>query len=266
MKTKISLGSAFILIVCFVPLENIGQEISTNAEIYDFEIGDVFHYTGHDCGVITKEIRTITDKYYSVNNDTLFYPYEFEKALRYGWSDTTWTYGSGNGMLSYTDLDSLVNDGIISYVGSEPWMYNGRFWNEYSPCECILQLYVVGCGMAEDVNFEEPNFCWNISLVYFKKGEEEWGNPILFYTGINRVSEISHIHVYPNPVSDYLHIGLDKSNSGFEQAIIHNQLGQKVLTAKPVNNMVDVSGLKAGMYLIEVSTRDRKERTKFVKN
>ena len=79
--------------VCFAPLKNNGQEISTNGEIYDFEIGDVFHYSGYMWGVISKKIHTITDKYYSANNDTLFYPYEIESAVRYGSSDTTWTYG-----------------------------------------------------------------------------------------------------------------------------------------------------------------------------
>ena len=171
---------------------------------------------------------------------------------------------SGIGILFYTDLDSLVNDGLIDEVGSEPWMYNGRLYNEYLPCECILKLYVVGCGMAEDVNVEEPNYACNISLVYFKKGEEEWGNPIEFYTGMNKVNEISEIKVYPNPASDYLHIDIESGNITIEEAIIYNHLGQKVLEDVPVNNTVDVSKLKPGIYFIEVETNESRIRQKLM--
>jgi len=69
----------------------------------------------------------------------------------------------------------------------------------------------------------------------------------------------------PNPATTFITLTAP-GDLPIEQAIVYNHLGQKVLTAKPVNNTVDVSGLKAGMYLIEVSTRDRRERIKFVKN
>jgi hypothetical protein len=71
--------------------------------------------------------------------------------------------------------------------------------------------------------------------------------------------------IFPNPATSFITLTTPQGKPALE-AVICNHLGQKVLTAKPVNNTVDVSGLKAGMYLIEISTKDRKERTKFVKN
>jgi len=75
----------------------------------------------------------------------------------------------------------------------------------------------------------------------------------------------SIVTLSPNPATSFITI-TTLHGEPIEETIIYNHLGQKVHTAKPVNNTVDVSGLKAGMYLIEVSTKDRKERYKFVKN
>jgi|WetSurMetagenome_2_1015567.scaffolds.fasta_scaffold143124_3 hypothetical protein len=51
------------------------------------------------------------------------------------------------------------------------------------------------------------------------------------------------------------------------RGIIHLQPPrQKVLTAQPVDKIVDVSKLKAGLYLIEILTENRITRTKFLKD
>jgi hypothetical protein len=64
------------------------------------------------------------------------------------------------------------------------------------------------------------------------------------------------ITLSPNPASSFITITVP-GDMPIEEAIIYNHLGQKVFTAKPVNNMVDISGLKQGIYILEVVTKNR---------
>ncbi len=59
------------------------------------------------------------------------------------------------------------------------------------------------------------------------------------------------IIIFPNPAITIITIQI-KEGIRIEEAIINNHLGQKALVAVPVNNTVDVSGLKPGMYFLEV--------------
>jgi hypothetical protein len=68
----------------------------------------------------------------------------------------------------------------------------------------------------------------------------------------------------PNPATSFI-ILTAPGDVPVEEAIIYNHLGQKVLTAKPVNKTVDVSGLKAGMYMIEERVKDFTGRQKLIK-
>ena len=62
------------------------------------------------------------------------------------------------------------------------------------------------------------------------------------------------IQIFPNPATTFITIHIIEGIA-IEEAIIYNHLGQKVLNAKPVNNTVDVSELKTGIYFIEVVTK-----------
>jgi hypothetical protein len=83
-------------------------------------------------------------------------------------------------------------------------------------------------------------------------------------TSMQELQPIENLIVFPNPASDLITINVKESNP-LEQAIIYNHLGQKVLEAKPVNYTVDVSGLRPGIYFIEVATKEWKGRSKLVK-
>jgi hypothetical protein len=72
------------------------------------------------------------------------------------------------------------------------------------------------------------------------------------------------ITLFPNPATSYITINI-KEGIAIEEAIIYNHLGQKALAAKPLNNTVDVSMLKPGIYFIEVAAREWRGRTKMVK-
>jgi hypothetical protein len=79
----------------------------------------------------------------------------------------------------------------------------------------------------------------------------------------NLFSSDSHFNISPNPASSFITITTPQ-NQPVEEVIIYNHLGQKVLSAKPVNNTVDVSKLKRGIYFLEVITPENRPGIKLV--
>ena len=69
--------------------------------------------------------------------------------------------------------------------------------------------------------------------------------------------------LFPNPAISFITIQIKEGNP-IEKVIIYNHLGQKVLETKPVNNKVDVSKLKPGIYFLEVITSENRTRTKLL--
>ncbi len=68
----------------------------------------------------------------------------------------------------------------------------------------------------------------------------------------------------PNPATSFITITTPQ-NQPVEYVIIYNHFGQKVLTAKPVNNTLDISTLKPGFFYIEVPGKEWRGRNKFIK-
>lgn len=73
--------------------------------------------------------------------------------------------------------------------------------------------------------------------------------------------------IYPNPVSDRLHISFPK-DTGSGVLRIFNVLGKEVLTSKitATQNIVDVSFLNAGIYIANINDSNRSTSFKLVKN
>jgi hypothetical protein len=270
MKTKISLVSALILVVCFMPLKNSGQDTLTNGEVYDFEVGDIFHIRGYDVGLqsgyyyyTVKNIQ-IADKYYSNENDTVYYicnvDYKDSSVI-----EPFWQYYYYTETIAYYDLNQSLEEIIEIY--SDPLLYNGRTINKSvwydGPLSCT-EKYVMGCGFAFYNCFNGAYLTDSgHELVYFNKNGEEWGTPLIV-TGVDENRKISSlINIYPNPATSFITINI-KGGQPIEEAIIYNHLGQKALVAVPVNNTVDVSTLKPGIYFIEVATKEWRGRTKLI--
>ena len=75
--------------------------------------------------------------------------------------------------------------------------------------------------------------------------------------------ETLHLSLYPNPVADKLFIGSDKHFSSIE---IYDVSGRMMITERNVVNLVDVSSLKRGQYLLKLILEDGNAvKTKFLK-
>ena len=77
---------------------------------------------------------------------------------------------------------------------------------------------------------------------------------------LNPEDEIS---IFPNPANRQLTIS-SKDGTTIEEVIIYNLTGQIVHQEKPANNIIDISELQQGMYIIEVASGQRKIRKKLM--
>ena len=79
--------------------------------------------------------------------------------------------------------------------------------------------------------------------------------------GVEDINENVNIFLYPNPASSELHI------SGLQEVTnvsIFNMLGQKVLSTK-TQNMINVSDLSTGMYVVTIDNNGVKKTMRFIK-
>ncbi len=78
-------------------------------------------------------------------------------------------------------------------------------------------------------------------------------------------NQINLFSVYPNPVNDVLKIETELS---IDSILISNQLGQNILSIdgnKIFNNEVDLSSLTSGLYFMNISSDDKSQSIKVIK-
>jgi hypothetical protein len=255
------------ILIAFAIYHAKSQDTLTIGEVYEFEVGDVFHFSfwGYDPSNSYHSIRNIEimEKFYSYGNDTLFYvndiiysevgtgiPFQIHHFI-----DT----------IFYYDLNTLLPS--IDSIYSNPNIYNGRVvnfdWDTTTMYVNSSEAYFVkGCGLAIENIYWEEGYSTN-DLVYYSKSGEEWGTPHIVF-GMDEMSDVGKsIQIFPNPASTFITITTPQGEP-IEEAIIYNHLGQKVLTAKPVNNVLGISSLERGIYTREVITKEWKIKRKLI--
>ncbi|HSG68559.1 MAG TPA: T9SS type A sorting domain-containing protein, partial [Bacteroidales bacterium] len=215
------------------------QQISTIGEIYNYEVGDVFHITdvftapGYDQEIIYN--KEIVEKY-SSNPDYITYVCFAEKNITVNGGPVEYEFFIDT--TTYGPLYYPINSGSIDTVYSSPELYNGRMINYHewwsTPYNLQWQQWVNGCGQAlwhYDDYF--PNGVgFDVELVYYKKGDEEWGTPHVVVGTPEYKIQFGGVKAYPNPftTSIIIEYTLDgKSNIEFS---IFNSIGEMVHKAE----------------------------------
>ena len=147
-----------------------------------------------------------------------------------------------------TDITALQNINPDSIQG---WL---AIMGNYSLSDCAIQSI---CSYLQIPN----------GLVYITSNASGCNNlsevQQACMTSIEQFSDQPEISLLPNPATSFITITTQQGQP-VKEVIIYNHLGQKVLVAKPVNNTVDVSKLKPGIYFLEVITSESRIRTKIV--
>lgn len=244
------------------------QEFLKMRVVNDFDIGDEFHYKTHreESGVWvayheTDELEnfTITGKSFSATNDTVFYKLEYiHRIIRSGEIRDTILIQE----VFYTNLDRTTKDVCNGYQGStpnhsNPEQFNGRLQNSFSDGDFNGSS---GLGYAEGLGIYRTwgNYSGQgnstqheRSLVYYKKGEEEWGSRTPAIPEVPNGN--SSMRIYPNPANDETTL----TREGKDNAIlmICDYQGRTVRTENFEGQIkkLDTGLLKPGMYIIMVS-------------
>ena len=67
-------------------------------------------------------------------------------------------------------------------------------------------------------------------------------------------NQLLNFSIHPNPVKDILSIKIN--TTGSVSIDIYDMLGKSVLTTNKIDNSVDISELKSGIYLVKITTND----------
>ncbi|MCF8299337.1 MAG: T9SS type A sorting domain-containing protein [Saprospiraceae bacterium] len=250
MKRKVLFQFIFSLLI----INMAAQSVSTNREIYNYDVGDIFHYS-HEISSpssganITSNVEII-GKYYSLGQDTIFYIRDI--VSKQSGSGIPVSYKYRIDTISYTNLDSAVNGGIIDSVYYDITQYNGRKINRDT--NSFLDLYADSLGKVFDMIYHDFNYMTQNQkrLIYYKKGSEEWGTPINLAIKESNITSLD-FKIYPNPATDFIAIVFSEAlwQDGFVE--IYNING--VLIRKEKLNTFErtyelsVKTFKTGLYL-----------------
>jgi hypothetical protein len=185
-----------------------------------------------------------------------------------------WTYDYYIDTIFYGQLDSLINNGQIDTVISNNDLYNGRLINlivDTLANYAKRRKLVVGCGLAEEhyYFFNSPGYN-NEELIYFKKGNEEWGTPMYFYVGDVDL-RIQSVNVFPNPFATSTTLSFRLCKPENLHFTVYNLQSQIVYTMEERRNkgrqeiQWNAEGLPAGMYYYRIQAGDMVGGGKMVK-
>lgn len=258
-----------------LPQHNIGVKNLTSADVYDYDIGDEFHwhYKVHgDDGLggsfqeNTYDIMIINNKQFSVDGNSVYYDIHLEtyQSIRHTGSnfnnysfdtlfigDSTISYDLANSKINtytlYQDWDSVVTwiqtkDGNRKYIefgDNVIWNENGCF---------ITELHEGGSstfhkGIGETFYYASrisPTF--ERTFLYYNKNGTIYGTPV----NIDSLSTVStksivkndlNLNVFPNPTTDILNFQF-KAPIDNAEIRIYSSIGQLVgQTALPLPQM-----------------------------
>jgi len=260
----------------------LGSQNITWKMVHNYDVGDELHvvftdwYTGYSKGIcsikklISKDEQNDTSFYYferweikSEYHESTggpFYTYKHDTAVSVVVADSIFDKLPGEVVLDeyqaythrMTDETKIVpseNDGIL-------WPDGEECWTEPVSDDCDpTYRYLRGLGGP----YYHCYYVFEIGemerkLVYYKKGNIEWGTPLTI-TSVESASQNTYdINIYPNPAEDILTIDLEFTgeNTTYE---IFDCIGKSVLLQGEIrsnSNTINISQLPSGLYLISI--------------
>ena len=215
----------------------IGIQPISWQDVYNFDVGDEFHYSGYDkinwFGPTWKTIKRILGKTVYGNNDSVVYQIEYcqTKSIPYPPPHYENTFDTVNEKYNFIEM---ANDLIIQRLPDEftrsqlyyDWIapsfsrkigsfyarpvqiycdwrysYDGQCFTDPFEAGSTIINYTSGLGKTSSFSMWEESVGFNhhISneLVYYKKGSESWGTPVS--TDCNTLVDVHSVTAKTNP-------------------------------------------------------------------
>lgn len=261
----------------------LSQDTLTVREIFDFEVGDHFHYRIDPEGTLgppNAQRYKIIQKYYSAGMDTLFYVRSYNNYYTMFNSSPTphldSTFAVGLDTLVVTKLDSLISSlyfpidstqffdstataSDTTYISST---YCGQIVYQYNYCygSCtfepigLLQTFGKGLGMVDTFSYVTPwpEYSFHQYLTYYKKGTDVCGDDVP--VEVPTLSNLDHLRFYPNPANESLTVDVTATEKISYQIL---DLQGRMVSQGYLNtgkNILNVEALSEGMYVLKTDT------------
>jgi len=151
-------------------------------------------------------------------------------------------------------FDNLI--GGLHNWGSGCWFSDnwGETW--VSLVDTVINPYINLISVSPDNHvYVQSYYSRSYSHYLFKSI-----NPIL---GVNQPVSSPDIRLFPNPAKNILSV-VNKTSSRINQFVIYNQLGQKALCGRLADDLIDVSKLTPGLYIVEFELERSSLRMKVI--
>lgn len=167
-----------------------------------------------------------------------------------------------------SDADSVIYNGRSVKYFQSPVYIQENSGNCYLPLtETCSYYYIEGCG-GPYRKCNSEGISESDSLVYYKKGSEEWGTPLneVVY-GIHEMNLTEILNVFPNPATDIISFRLINEDSNDLRLEIYSTMGIKLKTIPFTNNeiILNLQSFKSGLYFYKVSNTQIHGVGKFIK-
>ena len=255
------------------------QNTLTIGQVYDYEVGDEFHYS-------TSEIPpnatryTILDKQYSALGDTVFYVLHYDNY----YSAVNWQpephleyfFNSFDHTVHYTNLNSLIGDqfnNIPIDTSMGEWFTDTTFVST-DWCDRLVYRYQLCLACSFEPNTYDEQFGAGVGLIfsihtdlsssqnaypyrlmYYRKDELSCGTPDLTTVNISESVDLDNgFSIYPNPVSSVFALRNNQAHRNF-QCSLFDSMGQTIRTMSLSGsvNIIDMSDFGSGIYYLRLN-------------
>ncbi len=263
------------------------QHTPTVGKVYDFEIGDLFHYKIYnrnlysyaECESNSWSDVLIVDKTYEEDSSTITYTFNISTTTNSHCAHqqhlNNWHQYDADSTVIVTNLDStiLYNKSLegdsVKWIGdsiyTDPDKYNGKritnYYNYGIPISVFYHIdesFVAGLGT---VNYykSEGGIRKEYVLKYYRKERAVWREHDLSQLNVSSFfSDLIHkpYSIFPNPTSASLFIHLNDVNDGIIK--VHNLKGQELFKGEIVPGMsrYSFSPKEKGAFILTIQTKD----------
>lgn len=274
---------------------NKGIKNLTSYDIFDFSEGDELHiiYTEKNDPIVGgghggEIIKYSVEKYVSreENEQGITYKKEIESLE----TNTSLPEGNSNSIYKkyteneYIDINQLKEfdklPGEVFMQGNQARCYimdiegnsktmpsggdviyynqNENQW-EYMIVDGCLPSYSYYKGLGGPYYYCSWTSSQERKLVYYKKGEIIWGEPLAF-TGMTEITKTAPLSIYPNPAKDYISITQEITSQSESIVFELYDLAGKILLQKTLiqENKVNISFLSSGLYIYKLTDKSGK--------
>jgi hypothetical protein len=273
MNKKFYISIYIFLAFQLIHSSYLSQTFLTNAQVYDFEVGDVVQgryqsSAPFSFGPPGYETKTIIGKEISQSLDTIYYTIKRDYYIPPACPTCSPTFSYDTIIQTITNLDlpanhlnetscfDLRDTSYYDYCGREVWeRLPIPVENCFEPVSHTTKFVAGVGGPFFTKNDPKGPLYTEFVLIYYSKDTVICGNLMVSIPEL--VENNIPLKIYPNPADENLFLSeIDPSEIG-ERAVIYDFLGHMIheIQIESTNQKIDVSHFESGVYFLNILGR-----------